>query len=426
MCTSTKKTNDVLVIGGGAAGMMAALFAARSGARVTLLEKNEKLGKKVYITGKGRCNVTNACEDLDTFLREVPRNPRFLFSALRFFSPADMLALLHELGCPTKVERGRRAYPVSDHASDVTRALEKGLRQAGVTICFYAEVKRLLLEEGRAAGVELADGRRLSASQVIVCTGGLSYPSTGSTGDGLRWARQTGHAVTALRPSLVGLRTKEAWPMELQGLTLKNICFTAQLCGKIIYSEQGEMLFTHFGVSGPLAIECSAHLPEDGQPVDVTLNLKPGLTPEQLDQRLMRELTAAGKRQLSTVLQTLLPQRFAALFPALCGLDGTLPCPQVTAKMRAALAHALQHLPLTVIGTRPMEEAIVTRGGVDVKALRPGTMESKAVPGLYFAGEMLDVDAHTGGYNLQIAWSTGALAGYSAALQSQAEAQHEP
>ena len=408
--------NEIIVIGGGAAGMMAALQAAQCGIKTVLLEKNEKLGKKVYITGKGRCNVTNACEDTQDFLREVPRNPRFLYSALRQFSPQDMLDLLAALGCETKVERGRRAYPISDHASDVTKALEKGIRQAGAEIRLHTEVRRVLTDENGVCGVETADGQRLSARAVIVCTGGLSYPSTGSTGDGLRFARETGHQVQPPRPSLVGLRTKEAWPMDLQGLTLKNVCLTGYHCGKIIYSELGEMLFTHFGVSGPLVIECSCHLPENGQ-CELALNLKPGLTKEQLDQRLTRELAAAGKKQLSTVLQTLLPMRFAALFPALCGVDGKTPCSQVTAAMRSAIADKLQSLPLTVTGTRPIEEAIITRGGVDVKELSPNTMESKRVPGLYFAGEAIDVDAHTGGYNLQIAWSTGALAGKSAAAR---------
>ena len=407
-------SSDILVIGGGAAGMMAALFAARGGAKVTLLEKNEKLGKKVYITGKGRCNVTNACEDVDEFLREVPRNPRFLYSALRHFGPFDMLSLLSDLGCETKIERGRRAFPVSDHASDVTKALEKGMRQAGVEIRLHSEVKRILTEESRVIGLLLADGRVLSSTAVIVCAGGLSYPSTGSTGDGLKWAKELGLNVSPALPSLVGLRTKETWPADLQGLTLKNICLNGYSCDKMIYSELGELLFTHFGISGPLALTLSSHLPESGK-AEAALNLKPGLTPEQLDQRLTRELSTAGKKQLSTVMQTLLPQRFAALFPALCGLDGKILCSQVSAKMRKAIADHLQALPLTVVGTRPIDEAIITRGGVDVKGVSPNTMECKALKGLYFAGEVLDVDAHTGGYNLQIAWSTGALAGKSAA-----------
>ncbi|MBR6186226.1 MAG: NAD(P)/FAD-dependent oxidoreductase [Clostridia bacterium] len=406
--------NRVLVIGGGAAGMTAALFAAREGAHVTLLEKNEKLGKKLYITGKGRCNVTNVCEDVQDFLREVPRNPRFLYSALRHFGPNDMLSLLRDLGCETKVERGRRAYPVSDHASDVTKALEKGLRGAGVEIRLQTRVQKITEENGAVTGVMLSDGVFLPARKVIVCTGGMSYPSTGSTGDGFRFARDLGIPVTQARPSLVGLRTKEAWPMELQGLTLKNICLTGRSCGKMIYCEQSELLFTHFGVSGPLAIELSCHLPEDGQ-CEIEMNLKPGLTREQLDLRLTREIAAAGKKQLSTVLAALLPQRFAALFPALCGLDGKTPCSQVSGKMRDKIAQQLQALPLTVIGTRPLDEAIVTRGGVQVKELSPGAMESRRIAGLYFAGEVIDVDAHTGGYNLQIAWSTGALAGKSAA-----------
>ena len=411
--SSAKNEREILVIGGGAAGMAAALFAAAEGKRVTLLEKNEKLGKKIYITGKGRCNCTNLC-DTDAFLREVPRNPRFLYSALKTLSPEDFLSLLRSLGCETKIERGRRAYPVSDHASDVTKALERGLRQAGVRLRFHAEVKRLLTGENGVEGVELASSERLAARAVIVCTGGLSYPSTGSTGDGLRWAAETGHPLSPCRPSLTGLETEEAWPARLQGLTMKNICLNARFCGKMIYSEQGELLFTHYGVSGPLALECSAHLPPEKK-ADLTLDLKPALTEEQLDARLIRELAAGGKKQLRTVMQTLLPLRFAALFPELLGVDGAQPCSQVSAKTRAALARGLKALPLAVRDVRGYNEAVVTRGGVDVKSLNAATMESRRVPGLYFAGEVIDVDAHTGGYNLQIAWSTGALAGKSAA-----------
>ncbi|MBQ2976810.1 MAG: NAD(P)/FAD-dependent oxidoreductase [Clostridia bacterium] len=398
--------------------MMAALFAAQNGCRVTLLERNEKLGKKIYITGKGRCNVTNAC-DTDEFLRNVPRNPRFLYSALGQLSPQDLLSLLHDLGCETKIERGRRAFPVSDKASDVTRALEKGMRQAGVHIRLNTRVQRLMAEEGKISGVQLENGEILSAGAVIVCTGGLSYPSTGSTGDGLRFAEETGHKIIPTRPSLVGLITKETWPTQLQGLALKNICLTGLSCGKIIYSEMGELLFTHFGVSGPLAIELSAHLPE-GKAAEMRLDLKPGLTPEQLDQRLTRELAAAGKKQLSTVLQTLLPRSFADLFPALCGVDGKTPCSQVNGKSRQAILQSLKALPLSIAALRPINEAIVTRGGVDTRALIPATMASRQMEGLYFAGETIDVDAHTGGYNLQIAFATGALAGKSAAkyLQS--------
>ncbi|MBQ4639814.1 MAG: aminoacetone oxidase family FAD-binding enzyme [Clostridia bacterium] len=410
--TPTGKTNDVLVIGGGAAGMMAALFAAQEGARVTLVEKNEKLGKKIYITGKGRCNVTNRC-DVDTFLQNVPRNPRFLYSALRLMNPDDLLALLAAYGCETKVERGRRAFPVSDKASDVTKALEKALRQSGVRVQLNTCVKGLVKDENGICAVETDKGT-WHCKAVIVCTGGVSYPSTGSTGDGYQFAEKMGLKVTERKPSLVGLLTKEAWPMQLQGLTLKNICLTGTCCGKIIYSEQGEMLFTHFGVSGPLVIELSSHLPDKGETA-FFLDLKPGLSSEQLDARLQREIKAAGKKQLNSILQTLLPQRMAPVFAAVCQLDGTKVCSQVTGKERSLIAQTLKKLPLTVKGTRPIAEAIVTRGGVDVKGIAPGTMAAKNIPGLYFAGEVVDVDAHTGGYNLQIAFSTGALAGQSAA-----------
>ena len=410
--TPTEKTSDVIVIGGGAAGMMAALFAAQNGARVTLLEKNEKLGKKIYITGKGRCNVTNQC-DVDTFLQNVPRNPRFLYSALRLMNPDDLLALLESFGCETKVERGRRAFPVSDKASDVTRALEKALRQLGVQIMLNTRVLGLVRNEEGICGVDTDQGQ-MTCRAVIVCTGGVSYPSTGSTGDGYAFAEKMGLTVTERKPSLVGLLTKETWPMQLQGLTLKNVCLTGACCGKIIYSELGELLFTHFGVSGPLVIELSSHLPDQGETV-FFLDLKPGLTQEQLDQRLQREIKAAGKKQVNSILQTLLPQRMAAVFADVCKIDGTKVCSQLTGKERALMVQLLKKLPLTVKGKRPIAEAIVTRGGVDVKEIAPGTMETRKIPGLFFAGEVMDVDAHTGGYNLQIAFSTGALAGKSAA-----------
>lgn len=409
---------DLIVIGGGATGMAAALFAARSGARVALLERNEKLGKKVYITGKGRCNVTNLC-DVEEFLRNVPRNPRFLYAALHRLPPEALLALLNSLGCATKIERGRRAFPVSDKASDVTRALTHGLMQAGVDIRLHTRVSHILLSENAVRGVALENGATLPARAVIVCTGGLSYPSTGSTGDGHRMAEESGLAVIPCRPSLVGLTTAEAWPKALQGLSLKNVRLTGRARGKTLYTELGEMLFTHFGISGPLALELSAHLPENGQ-ADAGLDLKPGLTEEQLDARLRRELAAAPRRHLAAILTSLLPGRLAEAFPALCGVDGSVGCSQVSAAQRKRIVAALKHLPLTIDGARPIAEAIITRGGVDVRALSPATMAARAVQGLYFAGEMIDVDAHTGGYNLQIAFSTGALAGESAArfLQS--------
>lgn len=407
----------MLVIGGGAAGLMAALAAAETGAKVTLLEKNEKLGKKIYITGKGRCNVTNLC-DTGEFLRNVPRNPRFLYAALNAFGPGDMLSLLEKWGCGTKVERGRRAFPVSDKASDVTKALERGMKAGNVRVLLSAPVKALSISDGRVSGAVTEDGRFFPARAVVLCTGGLSYPSTGSTGDGHRMAREAGHEVTACVPSLTGLNTLEKWPAELQGLSLRNVTLTARNGKKTLYSELGELLFTHFGISGPLALECSAHLPESGQGA-LEIDLKPGLTMEQMEARLSREIAAAGKKRLTTMLETLLPARMAGLFPGIIGLDGQKTCCQLSAQERRRLAEGLKALPLTVTELRPFAEAVITRGGVAVREISPSTMASRKVKGLYFAGELMDVDAHTGGYNLQIAFSTGALAGRSAGLEAQ-------
>ena len=404
---------EILVIGGGAAGMMAAVFAARAGAEVTLLEKNEKLGKKVYITGKGRCNLTNDC-DLDEFLAQVPRNPRFLYSALSFFSSRDMMALMEENGCPVTVQRGRRVFPTSEKASDVTKALTGLLRKWNVRIRLNSDVRCLKTENGTITGAELTDGTFLPADAVILACGGLSYPSTGSTGDGFRFAEALGHTVTPPSPVLVGLETEETWPRSLQGLSLRNVTLSLVSGKKTLYSELGEMLFTHFGISGPLVLEASCHLPQPAKGGRLFIDLKPGLTREQLDARLRRDFTEAGKKQLKSVLPGLLPASFAAIFPGLCGISPDLPCNQITAAQREQLLAALKALPLTIKAPRPIDEAVVTRGGVSVKEIEPGTMRSKLIPNLYFAGEMIDVDAHTGGYNLQIAWSTGALAGQSA------------
>ena len=410
---SEKTTLDVLVVGGGAAGMMAALQAARGGARVTLLEQNEKLGKKIYITGKGRCNVTNVAE-MDEFMRQTVRNPRFLHAALRALDHTALTELLESLGTATKVERGGRVFPVSDKASDVTRALERGLRAAGAQVVLNARVSHIRKEDD-GFDVALQDGEGFAARSVVVATGGLSYPTTGSTGDGYRFARENGHSVTPLRGSLVGLTIDEPWPRLLQGLSLKNVRVRAQAGKKRIYDELGEMLFTHFGVSGPLIIELSSPMPEDPSAVRVTLDMKPALTPEQVDLRLQRELAEGAKKRLSSVLTTLMPARMGPVFATLCGLSGEEAAGQLTRAQRMALAEGLKALPLNVVGTRPIEEAIVTRGGVEVREIAPGTMMSKLVPGLFFAGEVIDVDAHTGGFNLQIAFSTGALAGASAA-----------
>jgi len=410
---------DVIVIGGGAAGMMAALQAAWAGAQVVLLEKNEKLGKKIYITGKGRCNVTNAC-DLEDFFRQVPRNAKFLNAAVRQFGYEDVTSLLEMLGTPTKVERGNRVFPESDKASDVTRAFARGMKDAGVQVELNTGVKAVIKEEGGFA-VTLERGGTLHAKSVIVATGGLSYPSTGSTGDGYAFAKDNGHTITPLCGSLVGLTIDEKWPKLLMGLSLKNVRINAQMGKKKIYDELGEMLFTHFGVSGPLIIELSSHMPEDFSGVQVYLDMKPGMTAEQVDLRLQREFQENVRKQLSSVLVTLMPARMGPVFAELCSLSPEQPINQITREQRQTIARNLKALPLRIAGTRPIEEAIVTRGGVEVKEINPSTMMSKLAAGLFFAGEVLDVDAHTGGFNLQIAFSTGALAGRSAAAYAMEE-----
>lgn len=416
--TSAKTVREVAVIGGGPAGMIAALTAAREGAQVTLLERNEKLGKKLYITGKGRCNVTNIA-DFEEFFAQVPRNPRFLNAAVRQFSAQDLIALLESLGVATVVQRGGRVFPESEKASDVTRALERALRAAGVRVRLGCRVQTILQGDGIVRGVLLEDGTELPAQSVVVATGGVSYPSTGSTGDGYRFAEDLGHRIVPPRPSLVGMVTKAQWPRELQGLALKNVRLSARLGKKKLYDELGEMLFTHFGVSGPLVIELSSHM-TDLEPagVEVRIDLKPGLAPEQLDKRIQRDFESMQRKQLGSVLCGLLPQRLALIFPSLVGMSLEMPVHQVTRPQRQTLVEALKALPLEIERMRSVEEAIVTRGGVDVKEVVPGTMASKRIKGLYFAGEVLDVDAHTGGFNLQIAFSTGVLAGQAAA-QSQ-------
>lgn len=408
---------EVIVIGGGAAGMMAALQCALSGGSVTLLEGNEKLGKKVYITGKGRCNLTNDCT-LDEFMQQVAHNPRFLYSALNGFTPQDMMSLLEENGCPVVVQRGRRVFPATEKASDVTRTLTRLMQQAGVKIRLNTKAQDILMEDGQVQGVVTQQGERLPAGQVILATGGQSYPVTGSNGDGYRLAEKLGHTVLPPTPVLSALVSDAEWVRRLQGLSLKNVTLTLQSGKKRLYREQGEMLFTHFGISGPLVLEMSCHLPDKLEEARVELNLKPALTPEQLDARLQREFAAQNRKQLRNVLPSLLPGRLAEEFPALAGVNGDAVCGQITKEDRERILHSLQCLVIPVTGLRPLAEAIVTRGGVSVKEVTPSTMESKLVLGLYFAGELLDVDAHTGGYNLQIAWSTGAAAGRAAAAAS--------
>jgi len=325
-----------------------------------------------------------------------------------------MMSLMEENGCPVTVQRGRRVFPTSEKASDVTKALTGLLRKWNVRIRLNSDVRCLKTENGLITGAELTDGTFLSADAVILACGGLSYPSTGSTGDGFRFAEALGHTITPPSPVLVGLETEETWPRSLQGLSLRNVTLSLVSGKKALYSELGEMLFTHFGISGPLVLEASCHLPQPAKGGRLFIDLKPGLTREQLDARLRRDFSEAGKKQLKSVLPGLLPASFAAIFPGLCGISPDLPCNQITAAQREQLLTALKALPLTIKAPRPIDEAVVTRGGVSVKEIEPGTMRSKLIPNLYFAGEMIDVDAHTGGYNLQISWSTGALAGQSA------------
>ena len=406
--------SDLLVVGGGAAGLMAAYSAAKEGASVTLLEHNEKLGKKIYLTGKGRCNMTNDCTR-DEFLAEVARNPRFLYSALSALSPQDLMDLMESNGLPVTVQRGRRVFPLSEKASDVTRTLERMLAREHVQIRLHTDVDSLLTEDGHVCGVQLKSGEKLMSSAVILATGGLSYPATGSTGDGYRMAQAVGHTMQPTLPSLTALETSEIWPRNLQGLSLKNVEICASRGKKILWQEMGEMLFTHFGISGPIVLTMSCHLPENASDCQVSLNLKPALTPEQLNARLQREFDAAPRRTLAHVLENLLPQRFAALFPEIAGIRGDRTCATITKAERQQLQETLQHVPLHISRRRPIAEAIVTRGGITVREIDPATLQSRLLPGLFLCGEMLDVDAHTGGYNLHIAFSTGYLAGKSAA-----------
>lgn len=409
----TQRDRHVVVVGGGASGMMAALYALRAGARVTLFEHNGKLGRKLYITGKGRCNVTNAC-DSDTFLRNVPRNPRFLHAALRFMSPESLMAVLSELGCPTVVERGRRVFPESQKASDVTRALTRAIAQAEVRL--GTGVKSITVQDGCVTGVMIDGGRNVSADAVVLAAGGVSYPVTGSTGDGYRMAAALGHTITALLPSLVPVETADDWPKTLQGLSLVNVVLDARRGKTELFHEQGELLFTHFGVSGPLVLSLSSVI--SGLPlneVNTVIDLKPAVPFEQLDARLSGVLAENGRKQLITVLPQFMPISLAQVFSAISGVNPHSQCSQLNRQERQAIVNTMKAIPLRLKSLRPFDEAVITRGGVSVKQVDPSTMQSKHIMGLFFAGEMLDVDAMTGGYNLQIAFSTGALAGDSAA-----------
>ena len=401
----------VIVVGGGAAGMMAAFWAAKEGDDVILLEQNEKLGKKLFITGKGRCNVTNAC-GIEELLDHVVTNKEFLYSGFYSFSNEMVIELLEKLGCPMKIERGNRVFPLSDRSSDVIRALEQGLRQNGVEIRLNTKVKNILKDNGCAAGVRLAGGDTVKADKVIVATGGMSYPSTGSTGDGYRFARENGHHITELVPALVPLQTAGDICSRLQGLSLRNIKAVLTADGKKVYDEFGEMLFTHFGVSGPVILSASSHLKQyRGKTLELHIDWKPALSDEQLDHRILRDFQKVMNKEFKNSLDHLLPKKAIPVMIELSGIPGHKKVNEITKEERRRLLSLMKDFTLTVTGARGFKEAIITQGGIDVKEIDPGTMESKKIKGLYFAGEVLDLDAVTGGFNLQIAWSTGYLAG---------------
>ncbi len=406
----------VIVIGGGAAGMMAAAAAAGCGCDVCLLEKNEKLGKKLFITGKGRCNLTNAAEIQD-FFRAVISNPKFLYSSFYSFTNEQAIDYFENLGVKTKTERGGRVFPLSDHSSDVISALSRELTRLKADVRLHAEVKGLLTEEGKVKGVLLGSGKRIYADAVIVATGGISYPSTGSTGDGYRFAQECGHKVTELTPSLVPMEVKEEYAEELMGLSLRNIEIRITDGKKKLYEEFGEMLFTHYGVTGPVILSASSIVGRRLKEKELTLHidLKPALAEEQLDKRVLREFEANHNRQFKNSVDSLFPSRLRPVMVELSGIPGDKKVHEITKEERGRFVRLIKDFTMTLTNLRGFNEAIITKGGVSVKEIDPGTMESKKVQGLYFAGEVLDLDALTGGYNLQIAWSTGYLAGINAA-----------
>ncbi len=408
---------DVLIVGGGASGLMAAVSAGRRGKSVLLLEQGDRAGRKLLITGKGRCNVTNNC-DLDTLMANIPQNPRFLYSAFAAFSPQDTMAFFEAAGVPLKTERGGRVFPVSDRAADIAGALLRECRKAGAQFA-QGKAVSLILEDGRTAGVCCEDGTAYWARSVILCCGGCSYPATGSDGSGWALAEQAGHSRTDIRPSLIPILTEEDDPREMMGLSLKNVTLTVAEGEREIFSELGEMLFTHFGVSGPLALSASAHMRTLGtkraKPYQMRIDFKPGLTAEQLDKRLLRDFSGELNRDMIHSLGALLPRKSIPVMLRRAGIPFEVKVRDLTREQRRLLVGAIKGFTLTPKAFRPVAEAIVTAGGIPVKEVSPKTMASKLSEGLYFAGEMLDVDAYTGGFNLQIAFSTGYLAGISAA-----------
>ena len=403
----------VVVIGGGAAGLMAAVIAGREGAKVTLLEKMNYVGKKMGITGKGRCNITNAC-DMSEFIKNTPGNGKFLYGAYERFTNEDLLQLLHDAGLETKVERGGRVFPASDSALDVRNTFMKLMKQYGVDVHLEEPVKKILVDDGTVTGV-VTDKETYHADAVVIATGGKSYPATGSTGDGYILASQVGHTITDIRPSLVPIVTEESWVKDLMGLSLRNVELSVIAKNKVQATMFGEMMFTHFGITGPIVLSLSHTVgklmrKKNIGNIGLDINLKPALSPETLDKRLQKDFDLYSKKQLINGMKDLLPSRLIPLIIELAGINPQKPINQISKEERQQIGYMLQHMPLTVKGLRPVEEAIVTAGGISLKEFNPKTMESKLVKGLYGAGEVLDIDAFTGGYNLQAAFSTGYVA----------------
>ncbi|MEG1631273.1 MAG: NAD(P)/FAD-dependent oxidoreductase [Hydrogenoanaerobacterium sp.] len=413
----TLKKYDVLVVGAGAAGTMAAGVAAGRGLRTALLERNERIARKVMITGKGRCNVTNNCDNT-AFINAVKVNGRFLYSAISSFSPQDTMAFFEKLGVPLKTERGGRVFPCSDKAVDIVDALKKHVNSNGAEL-IHGRCTSLILQNGKVNGIKLEDGTSINADSVIIATGGLSYPATGSDGDGYTLAKNVGHSIIAPSPSLIPIVTNEAWCAEAMGLSLKNVTLTLTDTEKhkVLYSELGEMLFTHFGISGPLVLSATSHMQTSRiNCYKLEIDLKPALSEEQLDARLLRDFAKNLNRDFINSLGELLPRKLIPITVKLSDITPDAKINQITKEQRRAFAELLKHLTVTPHSFRPIDEAIITSGGVCVKEINPKTMESKLVKCLYFAGEVIDVDAYTGGYNLQIAFSTGFLAGENAGL----------
>ena len=403
----------VVVIGGGAAGLMAAVIAGREGAKVTLLEKMNYVGKKMGITGKGRCNITNAC-DMSDFIKNTPGNGKFLYGAYERFTNEDLLQLLHDAGLETKVERGGRVFPASDSALDVRNTFMKLMKHYGVDVHLEEPVKKLLVDDGVVTGV-VTDKETYHADAVVIATGGKSYPATGSTGDGYILAAQVGHKITDIRPSLVPIVTEESWVKDLMGLSLRNVELSVVAKNKVQAKMFGEMMFTHFGITGPIVLSLGHTVgklmrKKNIGTIGLDINLKPALSPETLDKRLQKDFDLYSKKQLINGMKDLLPSRLIPLIIELADIDPQKPINQISKEERQQIGYMLQHMPLTVKGLRPVEEAIVTAGGISLKEFNPKTMESKLVKGLYGAGEVLDIDAFTGGYNLQAAFSTGYVA----------------